>query len=68
MRKFMLSMGALALLAAGGFGCVHDAYHARANYHHDQAREDAKHGDFGHALHNEHEAAVDQRKADETRY
>jgi hypothetical protein len=67
MRKMLLSLGAATLLAAAGFGCAHErsyAYGEKADYEHHQAKVDASHGDFGHAIHNERKSIQDEHKAD----
>ena len=51
----------------GLVGCAHEMHQAAADAHHDQAKRDAKHLDLGDAVHEQHEANVEQRKADETR-
>jgi hypothetical protein len=68
MRKMLLSLGAAAMLVAGGMGCAHEMHQARADYHHDRAREDARHMNLGHAIHEQHEANVEQRRADDARW
>lgn len=68
MRKLTLAFGAAAALALAGFGCAHEMHQAKADVHHDRAREDAKDLHLGKAMHEQHESNVEQRKADDTRW
>ena len=68
MRKMLLTLAATGMLVAGGLGCAHEMHQARADYHHDRAREDARHLNLGHAIHEQHEANVEQRRADDSRW
>ena len=68
MKKLMLACGAAAVLAMGAFGCAHEYHQARADAHHDQAKRDARHLHLGDAAQEQHEANVEQRKADESRW
>ena len=68
MKKLMLACGAAAALAMGAFGCAHEYHQAKSDAHHDQAKRDARHLHLGDAAHEQHEANVEQRKADESRF
>jgi hypothetical protein len=68
MKKLILASCAAAALSLGAFGCAHEYHQARADAAHDQAKRDARHLHLGDAAHEQHEANVEQRKADESRF
>lgn len=65
MRRLLLA--SVAALGMTTMGCAHEMHQAAADAHHDQAKRDAKHLHLGDAIEEQHDANVEQRKADETR-
>lgn len=68
MRKLILAATAGAALALSGLGCAHEMHQQSADYHHRQAKRDARELHLGDAAREEHKANVEQRRADDTRY
>lgn len=67
MRKLTLALGAAAALSLTAFGCAHEMHEHAADYHHRQAKRDARNLHLGDAAREEHRANVEERRADETR-